>query len=49
MDSKKEISEEEDLNERLAPFSDRVIVVEVLDLLTQKQLKELVKNLEHNF
>ena len=47
-----EISEEEEaevLNERLAPFSDRQIVVEVLDLLTLRQLRELVKMLERDF
>jgi len=42
-------TEIEKLHEELTSYSDRQIVVEVLDILTEKQLKELVNNLKRNY
>ena len=43
------MTEDEKLNERLSRFSDRQIVVETLGLLTQKQIRRLVTELERNY
>lgn len=40
---------EEKLNEELSNFSDRQIVVEVLGILSLKQLRRLVKILKRNY
>ncbi len=41
--------EQENINERLTKYSDRQIVVECLEILNDKQLRELIKKLERNY
>lgn len=40
---------EEEIDEKLCEYSDRQIVVSVLNLLTLKQLNKLIKTLKENF
>ena len=49
LDSLENKLDEDELNEKLADYSDRQIVVEVLGILTIKQLRKLVKTLEQNY
>lgn len=44
-----DIFEEEHIYEELTKYSDRQIIIEVLELLTDKQLRNLIKNLKENF
>ena len=39
----------ETIDEKLSRFSDRQIVAEVLNILTEKQLQQLVDTLEKNY
>ena len=46
LEDKKDI---EDYMEELAEYSDRQIVVEVLNIITTKQIKKLVEELKQNY